>query len=295
MIHRTTFAIPAGNVQTILAVAALVASLSACNNANTSAPPAYAQSEATTPPAEASPAEIATPSTDRTALPAASARTESPVAVPPQAVDTNYLLGKFDPAARPDFVAVGKPYADRAGMSLRREAVESFQKMWAAAHREGISLKIISSTRTFAQQKAIWEGKWARFAAEAPEPEARARKILEYSSMPGASRHHWGTDFDLNDLNNSSFEAGGKHEKAYRWLAAHAHEYGFCQPYTAGRPHGYKEEKWHWSYTPLSKPLLEQYEKTVTDAAFAGFQGSETAAQIQVVKHYAMGINAACR
>jgi len=190
---------------------------------------------------------------------------------------------------------VGKPYADRAGMSLRREAFEAFQKMWKAAQREGVVLKIISSTRTFAQQKTIWEGKWARFAAEAPDPEARARKILEYSSMPGASRHHWGTDLDLNDLNNASFEAGGKHEKVYRWLSAHAHEYGFCQPYTAGRPHGYKEEKWHWSYTPLSKPLLDQYEKTLTDASFSGFQGADVAARIQVVKHYALGINAACR
>jgi len=213
----------------------------------------------------------------------------------PPPVDTNYLLGKFDPAARPDFAAVGKPYADRAGMSLRREAFEAFQKMWKAAQREGVVLKIISSTRTFAQQKTIWEGKWARFAAEAPDPEARARKILEYSSMPGASRHHWGTDLDLNDLNNASFEAGGKHEKVYRWLSAHAHEYGFCQPYTAGRPHGYKEEKWHWSYTPLSKPLLDQYEKTLTDASFSGFQGADVAARIQVVKHYALGINAACR
>lgn len=212
-----------------------------------------------------------------------------------QAVDSNYLLGKFNPAARPDFVAVGKPYADRSGMSLRREAFEAFQKMWKAAQKDGISLKIISSTRTFAQQKNIWEGKWARFAADAPDPKARALKILEYSSMPGASRHHWGTDLDLNDLNNPSFESGGKYEKVYRWLAAHAHEYGFCQPYTAGRPHGYKEEKWHWSYTPLSKPLLEQYEKSVTDAAFSGFQGADTADEIQVVKHYVLGINSACR
>ncbi len=64
--------------------------------------------------------------------------------------------------------------------------------------------------------------------------------------MPGA-RHHWGTDFDLNALNNAYFNTkDGK--RIYDWLTQHAAEFGFCQPYTAkggpdGRPIGYEEEK----------------------------------------------------
>jgi len=223
----------------------------------------------------------------------ASQKTSPPSQLQP--VDNNYLLGKFNPASRADFIAIGKPQADKPGMMLRKEAADAFKKMWEAARKERVSLKIISSTRTFAQQKSIWEGKWSRLAAEAPDPETRARKILEYSAMPGTSRHHWGTDIDLNDLNNPTFERGGKHEKVYQWLVAHANEYGFCQPYTAGRPHGYKEEKWHWSYAPLSKPLLEQYKANVTDLLLTGFQGATTAAKIQVVQHYALGISQDCK
>jgi LAS superfamily LD-carboxypeptidase LdcB len=209
----------------------------------------------------------------------------------PDPVSREYLLGQFDPAKRDDFAAVGKPYSDRPGMMLRREALEAFQKMHAAAQKDGVTLRIISSTRTYDQQKAIWSGKWTRFARETPDPEARARRILEYSSMPGASRHHWGTDIDLNDLNNPSFERGGAHGNVYPWLQAHAHEFGFGQPYTAGRPNGYREERWHWSYLPLAKPLLEQYARTVTDQTFAGFPGAETAAAIGIVEHYVLGIN----
>ncbi len=121
-------------------------------------------------------------------------------------VDISYLLGKFDPAARKDFVAVGKPYSDKSGMMLRKEAFEAFKKMFEAAEKDGIALKIISSTRNFDRQKEIWEGKWTRFARDQPAAKDRALKILEYSAMPGASRHHWGTDVDLNDLNNPSFE-----------------------------------------------------------------------------------------
>lgn len=211
------------------------------------------------------------------------------------AVDNSYLLGKFDPSTHPDFVAVGVPYSDKSDMRLRKETFQAFEEMWKAAKKDGVTLNIISSTRNFDKQKKIWEDKWERFATQAPKPIDRALKILEYSSMPGSSRHHWGTDIDLNDLNNPSFEAGGKYEKVYKWLSAHAHEYGFCQPYTAGRPSGYHEEKWHWSYTPLSKTFLQNYKQNITEANISGFKGSETASEIAIVKNYVLGINQACQ
>ena len=210
-------------------------------------------------------------------------------------VGKEYLLGKFDPAVHPDFVKVGKPYTDRPGMLLRRETFEAFKKMFEAARAENISLRIISSTRNFQQQKNIWETKWERFTKDAPLPKDRALKILEFSSMPGSSRHHWGTDMDLNDLNNPSFEAGGKYQKVYEWLSAHAHEYGFCQPYTAGRAHGYHEEKWHWSFSPLSKPFLEEYKKTITESDIRGFKGAELAPELHTVEYYVGGINQDCQ
>lgn len=223
----------------------------------------------------------------------ASARTVDTLVQPK--VGAEYLLGKFEPATHADFVKVGKPYTDRAGMLLRRETFDAFKNMWKAAQKENVTLRIISSTRTFAQQKNIWEGKWERFAKAAPAPKDRALKILEFSSMPGSSRHHWGTDIDLNDLNNAAFETGGKYQKVYEWLSAHAHEYGFCQPYTAGRQHGYQEEKWHWSYSPLSKPFLEEYKKTITDSDIKGFQGAELAPELHTVEYYVGGINQDCQ
>ncbi len=242
--------------------------LLACSNADTSAPQSVG----------------ATPAT----------RYRSDTLPLPNPVSKDYLLGKFDPPQHPDFVPVGKPYADRPNMFLRREAYGAFKKMWQRAQKDGITLKIISSTRNFAQQKAIWEEKWSRFAQQVPVPKARALKILEYSSMPGSSRHHWGTDIDLNDLNNPSFEPGGKYEKVYEWLSAHAHEFGFCQPYTAGRPFGYQEEKWHWSYTPLSKSFLTQYKSSIKDSDIQGFLGANLALELGAVEHYVLGINQSC-
>ena len=220
---------------------------------------------------------------------------ELPVKPAKPALDKDYLMGKFDPSKHPDFVPVKAPYTDRPGMILHRETFEAFKEMWKAAKKEGVELNIKSSTRNFQQQKAIWDSKWKKYAREKPDARARALKILEYSAMPGASRHHWGTDIDLNDLNNTSMESGGKYRKVYDWLAAHAHEYGFCQPYTAGRPAGYKEEKWHWSYIPLSQGYTERFRELITDEDFSGFSGASSAVDIKVVKNYVLGINEKCR
>jgi LAS superfamily LD-carboxypeptidase LdcB len=139
------------------------------------------------------------------------------------------------------------------------------------------------------------EGK--NLSASVADPAERARIILKYSSMPGTSRHHWGTDVDLNSIDPKYFEtANGK--KIYEWLSAHASEYGFCQPYNAKgnkRPAGYEEEKWHWSYMPLAKQCLNAYKAKVTYADFKGFLGYETAEKLKVIENYVMGINPDCK
>jgi len=52
-----------------------------------------------------------------------------------------------------------------------------------------------------------------------------------------------GTDFDLFSLSNGNFNSGNG-KVIYDWLTKHAHKFGFCQPYTAGRTQGYNEERW---------------------------------------------------
>jgi zinc D-Ala-D-Ala carboxypeptidase len=233
--------------------------------------------------------------------------TITPTALTPidSSISTAYLMGQFDPEKHPDFTPIAKEHASREGMYLRKEAYAKFMEMAAAAKKDGVHFTIKSATRNFEAQKTIWEGKWSgtrllegnQNAKKAfPDPTKRALKILEYSSMPGTSRHHWGTDIDLNDFTNAYFEKG-KGLKEYEWLVAHAGEYGFCQPYTpkgAARPDGYNEEKWHWSYLPISKKLSDQFKLRITNADITGFEGAAVAKDIGVVEKYVLGINKAC-
>ena len=191
-------------------------------------------------------------------------------------------------------------------MYLRKDAYEAFIEMHEAAAKQGIDLVIRSAARNFDYQKGIWERKWTgetkiesgKDASVAyPDPKERALAILRFSSMPGTSRHHWGTDIDLNAFENSWFEAG-EGKAVYDFLTTHAAGYGFCQPYTEKgekRPNGYEEEKWHWSYMPIAKILTDYAETTLRDTMIGGFLGADVADEIQVVKNYVLGIALECR
>lgn len=220
------------------------------------------------------------------------------------AISPDYLMGKFNPAEHELFSLIPDRLSS-SKMYLRKEALAAFQKMHAAAQKEGIQLTIISATRPFHHQKGIWEGKWKGnrqvdgklLSPTVKDTAGRAKKILRWSSMPGTSRHHWGTDIDINNLNNSYFEAG-RGEKEYKWLKKHAADYGFCQVYSPigkKRPYGYQEEKWHWSYLPIAQKLTRAYKDMIRDKDIKGFAGAESASKIKVVERYVLGINPDCQ
>jgi LAS superfamily LD-carboxypeptidase LdcB len=218
--------------------------------------------------------------------------------------DMDYIMGKFDPAAHKDFVLIPRQYRDNAVRYLRKDVMKEYAKMAAAAQRDGVKLVILSATRNYEAQKTIWNNKWkgktilddGTKASDIVDPVKRARKILLYSSMPGTSRHHWGTDVDLNALNNAWFEKG-EGKKLYNWMQKNASSYGFCQVYGAKgnqRRAGYEEEKWHWSYLPQARLYSEEVEKKFKNEMISGFEGAHTATVIDMRTNYMMAIDPAC-
>lgn len=210
------------------------------------------------------------------------------------------LLGKIDPTKHADFTHIDPKYADKSNIYLRKAAYNSFLKMRAAAENDGIRLTIRSATRSFDYQKMIWEKKWngemlvegKNLQEKRVPPVKRAKMILRYSSMPGTSRHHWGTEIDLNSFSNSYFESG-QGKKEFDWLTANAATYGFYRPYTVkgeNRPYGYEEEKWHWSYKPIADEILKQYNQKITYADITGFKGSKHAEKVKAIEYYVNGI-----
>jgi LAS superfamily LD-carboxypeptidase LdcB len=152
---------------------------------------------------------------------------------------------------------------------LAKKAGKAFEKMQKAAQKEGIQLEIVSGYRSYERQKAIWNRKYIANQAAGLSPEENINKIIEYSTLPGTSRHHWGTDADVIDgskpregdvLVAEKFHNQGPYADLKKWMDQHAAKFGFLLPYTQDSTRkGFYYEPWHYSYAPLSIPLLKSY------------------------------------
>ncbi len=213
----------------------------------------------------------------------------------------NWLLGHIDYSKEADFVPISLSYTKRKHLYLHKNAYKAFTQMHASAKKDGITLVILSASRSFRHQKMIWEKKWKRIKKERKIPPSQTvvmtKTLLRYSAMPTTSRHHWGTEVDLNALYNEYFTKG-QGKSVYLWLQKNATRFGFCQVYTkkgSKRMHGYEEERWHWSYLPVARSLLKSYLKQISYKEIKGFLGDSLATNIRVIQNYVAGISSDCQ
>tara|TARA_B100001057_G_scaffold69343_1_gene63159 strand:- start:15489 stop:16214 length:726 start_codon:yes stop_codon:yes gene_type:complete len=149
------------------------------------------------------------------------------------------------------------------------KVADSFDSMKAAAKLDGIEIIMISGYRSFNDQKNIWNKKFLKNELNGFSVDENIKKIIEYSTIPGTSRHHWGTDIDIVDgsynidgdvLITEKFYGNGPYVKLRKWLDKNSHKYGFYQVYTNDKNrNGFKHEPWHYSYAPISIDILNLF------------------------------------
>ena len=161
-----------------------------------------------------------------------------------------------------------------------QSTVAAFEEMQAEASKVGLDMQIASSYRDFNRQLLIWNAKWTgqREVLDINEQpvdmsrlsdEKKLHAVLLWSALPGASRHHWGTDLDVYDkkavdatgqplqLTQREYSAGGPCHGLAIWLEHHANEFGFTLPYAKYKG-GVAAEPWHISHADPSAKLVEQ-------------------------------------
>lgn len=178
---------------------------------------------------------------------------------------------------------------------MHRDAVDPFIELRAEARAAGFELAALSGFRSFEQQLSIWNRK---AAGKLTVLDSGARpldiatlseedlvfSILRWSALPGASRHHWGTDLDIYDiaakpkdyeveLIPEEVDAGGMFAPLHDWLdqrIADDAACGFFRPYDIDR-HGIAPERWHLSYAPVasvySRMLTPELLRTTVEQA----------------------------
>ena len=176
---------------------------------------------------------------------------------------------------------------------LQAQAMKAFQGLQQSAVKNGFNLQPASSFRDFARQQLIWNGKFsgerkvhddAGNALDLTHLDdwQKAQAILRWSALPGASRHHWGTEIDIFDpdllpqgqplqLEPWEYEKGGYFFELSEFLTENLPHFDFSLPFMqmpAEKKIG--REPWHISYMPLAEKakqlisaevLLQAWEK----------------------------------
>ena len=169
---------------------------------------------------------------------------------------------------------------------LQAEAAKAFQGLQQSAVNNGFNLQPASSFRDFARQQLIWNGK---FSGERKVPDdfgtalelgqlddwQKCLAILRWSALPGASRHHWGTEIDIFDpdllpqgqtlqLEPWEYEKGGYFFELSEFLTENLPHFDFALPFTQ-MPKNKKigHEPWHISYLPLAEQAAKQFSSEV--------------------------------
>lgn len=180
---------------------------------------------------------------------------------------------------------------------VHRDALGAFLRLRAQGAEQGFELAIASGYRSFERQLGIWNQK-----AEGKRPilggggtvlprqtlsdEEAVFAILRWSALPGASRHHWGTEMDVFDaasvkngykvqLTLSETEGNGVFAKFHQWLDQQLSDRDcpFFRPYTRLQG-GVAPEPWHLSYAPTACEFqrllsVDQLREVVTHSPIA--------------------------
>ena len=164
---------------------------------------------------------------------------------------------------------------------IHQQVLPVYQALQNAAARAGFKLCAVSGFRGFSQQLQIWNNKFNGIrpildANSQPldtkqlSDEEKVFAILRWSMLPGASRHHWGTEIDVCDslslpndyqlqLIPQEYDAGGYLAEFTQWLDTNLTKYGFFKPYQQDLG-GVAREPWHISFKRVADSAQQQHD-----------------------------------
>jgi len=144
-----------------------------------------------------------------------------------------------------------------------KEAADALEKLFEAAEKDGLPLAGVSAYRPHSRQAELFQSYVKKDGLET---------ALTYSAYPGTSEHETGLAIDVagSDGACSASDCFADHPEA-KWLADHAHEYGYIIRYPEGKEKitGYQYEAWHLRYVGLDA-ATKIYDKQLTLEEYNG-------------------------
>lgn len=191
-------------------------------------------------------------------------------------------------------------------MYLHQDALAPFLQLKQTALSDDIDLAIASSFRDFERQLLIWDQKFSGVRPVYSKTGElinmnrlsewqKVEAILAFSALPGASRHHWGTDIDVFDknavdaeykiqLSPDEYQQGGPFYKLSKWLINNVKSHQFFLPYLSENA-GIAQELWHISYYPKAVEY-QQYLQKNPDSLLQLLQKNDIAGISVISEHF---------
>ena len=163
-------------------------------------------------------------------------------ALPDKNIDGNvFLINRQHVVSKLYAPVVRKVIGPGMSQSMRADAAQALEDMFAAAKADGINLSIVSGYRSYSKQSAIYSRK------KASEGQAAADRI---SARPGTSEHQLGLAMDVARKGSSQLNTKFGTTAEGKWVSANAHRFGFIIRYLEDYEDvtGYMYEPWHVRY-----------------------------------------------
>lgn len=184
-------------------------------------------------------------------------------------------------------------------------AAEALEYLAEAATFAGFSLRVASGYRSFERQLSIWNDKaYGRrpvldcagqpIAIDSLTNDEKLFAILRWSALPGASRHHWGTDVDVFDISRiapdyqlqltvEETQGDGPFAEFHQWLTEELNKksQAFFRPYVAGVG-SIAPEPWHLSFALLAHDYARQLTE---DILYEAIQRADIALKDNILNH----------
>ena len=128
--------------------------------------------------------------------------------------------------------------------------IVSIARACEEAGADGISLIPVSGYRSRERQHNNFERKIKYYTGLGYGKAEATRLASEIVLMPGTSEHNAGLAMDFGTNGNYTLDENFAKTDAFKWLSAHAADYGFILRYESDTKHITKitYEPWHWRY-----------------------------------------------
>lgn len=129
-------------------------------------------------------------------------------------------------------------YSESRTLKIHTDVWPYLQKLVDDASKAGVTIYIFSAFRSFNEQNALKSQYTVTYGSGTAN---------QFSADQGYSEHQLGTTIDFITTGLNGQLDGFDKTKAYEWLLANAHKYGFVLSYPDGNKF-YVFEPWHWRY-----------------------------------------------